>query len=119
MAPALHVHLLGIRVIEPAVAQLAVEAERLAVVSSNLLDVVLPHRLHLGLGLAVGLLVFVLDLACGGALGSAHSAEPAGRHESDLGRAGDRLFGWQIGKVKFSLSGAWGEDARFWVGGPF
>lgn len=57
MATALHVHLLGVGVVELAVAQLAVEAERLAVVAADLLDVVLSHGLHLGLVVAVLVLV--------------------------------------------------------------
>lgn len=99
VAAALHVHLLGVGVVELAVAELAVEAERLAVVAADLLDVVLPHGLHLGLGVAlvvlvVALLVF-LALGVGFIVGrgTRDCAETPGRHECDLGRPGHRLFG--------------------------
>lgn len=85
VSPALHVHLLGVGVVEAAVAELAVEGERLAVVGAHLLDVVLAHGLHVRL---VGLLG--LGRLC--RVTSAHRAQPAGRYERDLRRARDRLF---------------------------
>lgn len=96
MAAALHVHLLGVGVVELAVAELAVEGERLAVVAADLLDVVLPHGLHLGLVgavvAAVRLLVFVpLDRFL--LIGARDRAKSPGSHERDLGRSSDRLFG--------------------------
>lgn len=90
MAAALHVHLLGVGVVELAVAQLAVEGQRLAVVAADLLDVVLAHGLHLGLGvvaLALLLLVAWREVA------ARDCAEAPGRHEGDLWRPGDGLFG--------------------------
>lgn len=60
MATALHVHLLGVGIVELAVAELAVEAECLAVVSAYLLDVVLSDRLHLWL--CVGIVVLVVPV---------------------------------------------------------
>lgn len=60
VATALHMHLLGVGIVELAVAQLAVEAQRLAVVSADLLDVVLAHGLHFGLAVAVLVLVLAV-----------------------------------------------------------
>lgn len=100
MAAALHVHLLGVGVVELAVAELAVEGERLAVVAADLLDVVLAHGLHLGLGLGLGVLVVV---ACG-ARARQHRTEPPRRHERDLGRARYRAFSYQIKRQILSIS---------------
>lgn len=96
MAAALHVHLLGVGVVELAVAELAVEAERLAVVGADLLDVVLPHGLHLGLGraglVALRLLVFVPLGRERRHVTTAHRTQTPRRHERDLRSAADRLF---------------------------
>lgn len=95
MAAALHVHLLGVGVVELAVAQLAVEAERLAVVAADLLDVVLPHGLHLGLVVLV-LVVVVGLVSCGRSVfagGARDGTESAGRYECDLRRPRHCLFG--------------------------
>lgn len=99
VAAALHVHFLGVGVVELAVAELAVEGQGLAVVAADLLDVVLPHGLDLGLG--VGLVVLVLAVLVFFALGrfwvfvggTRDCTEPAGRNECDLRCSGHRLFG--------------------------
>ena len=39
-------HFLGVRIVEPALAQLAGEGDNLAVVALDLLDVVVAHGLH-------------------------------------------------------------------------
>lgn len=97
MPSALHVHLLGVGIVELAVAKLAVEGERLAIVAANLLDVVLPHGLHLWLGVAVLVLVVaVLLLVCRFRVFvrvRVHRTEPPRGYECDLGRPGYRLFG--------------------------
>lgn len=97
MPPALHVHLLRIGIIELAVAQLAVEGESFAVVAADLLDVVLTHRLHLRLGIAVLVLVVAILLLvcrfCVFVRVRVHSTEPPRGNERDLGRPGHRLFG--------------------------
>lgn len=93
MPAALHVHLLGVGVVELAVAQLAVEADGLAVVAADLLDVVLPHGLHLGLQvlvLLVLLLIFVPFTQAG--FCTANCTQTPGRHERYLRRSGDRSF---------------------------
>lgn len=86
VAAALHVHLLGVGVVELAVAELAVEAERLAVVAADLLDVVEPHGLHLRL--------VVLGRVVGRVYGGDGSEAPA-RHERDCRRSGNGLFGYE------------------------
>ena len=39
-------HLLGVRIVKPALAELAGEGDDLAVVALDLLDVIVSHRLH-------------------------------------------------------------------------
>ena len=43
----LHVHLLGVGIVEAALAELAAEGDHLAVVALDLLDVVVAHRLDI------------------------------------------------------------------------
>lgn len=97
MSSALHVHLLRVGIVELAVTQLAVEGERFTVVAADLLYVVLPHGLHLGLVVAVLLLVVsILLLVCRFRVFvrvRVHRTEPPRGYERDLGRPGHRLFG--------------------------
>lgn len=94
MPPPLHVHLLGIGIVEAAIAQLAVEAEGFAVVAADLLNVVLPHGLHFRFRFVVGRLGGLLGLALGFVFVGAHRAKATGCHERDLRRAAYRLFGY-------------------------
>lgn len=65
MTSSLHVHLLGVGVVELAVAQLAVKADRLAIIAPDLFNIVLPHRLNLGFHFIIVLVLFLVFVPFG------------------------------------------------------